>query len=83
MNIPQVIDSLAFVQNAAEPNYLTFPYTNAIGKTHEQLAVSVPIHGTTPSERDKAALAEAVTVQGALGEWTVKEDGSVWLMPKA
>jgi hypothetical protein len=83
MNIEAAIDDLAFVENAAGPLYLTFPYTSDIGKASESSSVRVPIRTENPSEKDKTALAEAISLQGALGEWVLHDDGTAWLMSKA
>lgn len=82
MNISSTIDSAAVVENAGGLNYLAFPYLNTIGKTHEMLSVRVPIHGDQASANDRQALAEAVAVQGALGEWQL-HDGAVWLVARS
>jgi hypothetical protein len=83
MDLKAAIDKFGVVQTAGHPHYYEFPYVNAIGVTRETLTVRVPIHGDAPSERDKAALLEAVKVQGALGEWKQQDDGEVWLSPHA
>ena len=80
MNIEHAIDTLAVVENAAGPHYLTFPYVSAIGKATETLSVRVPIHGEQPTENDKKALAEAIAVQGALGKWVLQADGTASLV---
>jgi hypothetical protein len=82
MNIENAIDSLAVVENAAGPNYLTFPYVSTVGRSTEPLTVRVPIHGNEPTAKDKTALAEAISVQGALGEWVLQDNGEVWLVGK-
>jgi hypothetical protein len=82
MNIENAIESLAVVENAAGPHYLTFPYVSTIGKETEALTVRVPIHGEEPSQKDKTALAEAISVQGALGEWVMQDNGEVWLVTR-
>ncbi len=81
MNLETLIASEASVENAGGLYYLAFPYTSSIGKTAEHLSVRVPIKGREPSPADKKALLEAVTVQGGMGRWTQKDDGSVWLVP--
>lgn len=80
MNIEAAIESVTKVENAGGQYYLSFPYTSAIGKTTKALAVQVPITHEQPSPNDKKALLEAVTVQGGLGRWHQKADGSVWLI---
>jgi hypothetical protein len=82
MNIENAIESLAVVENAAGPHYLTFPYVSTVGNSTEQLTVRVPIHGEQPSPKDKIALAEAISVQGALGEWVLQANGEAWLVAK-
>ena len=81
MNIETSIDSAARVENAGGLYYLTFPYQSAIGSSNEKLSVRVPIKSEQPSPADKKALAEAITLQGGLGRWTQKDDGSIWLVP--
>ena len=80
MNLETTIDSKAKIENAGGQYYLTFPYTNSVGKTTETLSVKVPIKNEQPSASDKKALVEAATVQGGLGKWIQKDDGSVWLV---
>jgi len=82
MNIESTIDSIARVENAGGLYYFAFPYTSAVGVNTDELSVRVPISGEQPSAKDKQALLEAVSVQGALGEWVYKEDGTVWLVDK-
>ncbi len=81
MNIESVIESIAKVENAGGQYSLVFPYTSSIGTKTEHLTVHVPIHQEQPSANDKKALFEAVTVQGGLGRWVQKNDGSIWLVP--
>jgi hypothetical protein len=81
MDIKAAIDSNATVVNAGGIYYLKFPYTNSVGVTTEILFVQVPIKHSEPSASDRKALLEAVTVQGGMGQWMQKSDGSVWLLP--
>ena len=80
MNIEAAIDGISISTNAGGLYYLEFPYTSSIGKKTEKLSVRVPMKREQPSDNDKKALLEAVTVQGGIGEWVQKEDGSVWLI---
>ncbi len=81
MNIEKSVDSAAYIENAGGLYYLTFPYQSLIGNEPEALSVRVPIKSEQPSAADKKALVEAITLQGGLGRWTHKDDGSIWLVP--
>jgi len=83
MNIDSTIDSVAVVENAGGLYYFVFPYMSSVGKTDDPLSVRVPMQGKTPSAKDKTALIEAISVQGGLGEWVLKDDGKVGLMGKS
>jgi len=82
MNLESTIESTAEVHNAGGMYYLAFSYMSTVGKTTEPLSVQVPIKSDQPTTKDKSALLEAVTMQGAIGEWIQKTDGSTWLVPK-
>lgn len=79
MNIETSVESLARVENAGGQYYLAFPYHSSIGKTTESLSIRVPIKSKQPSSADKKALVEAITVQGGIGRWVQRDDGSIWL----
>ena len=81
MDMKATIEKIATSQNAGGVFYLSFPYTSSVGKETEELSVQVPMKLEHPSEADKKALFEAVSVQGGIGKWTEKADGSVWLIP--
>lgn len=80
MDVKNAITSLGKSQNSAGAFYWVFPYTSSIGNQIEQLYVQVPTKSEVLSESDLQALIEAVNVQGALGKWLLKEDGTAWLV---
>lgn len=80
MDIKAVVETLSTSVNAGGQHYLSFPYTSSIGKQTELLTVQVPMRGQEPSEGDRKALFEAVSVQGGVGKW-MQKDGAVWLVP--
>jgi hypothetical protein len=79
MKLEQLVETIALVENAGGEYYLTLPYDSLIGKTAEKMAVKVPIKHAQPTAADKKALVEAATVQGGLGRWIQKDDGSLSL----
>ena len=80
MNIEAAVLSIAKVANVGGQHYLVFSYTSSVGKVTEPSSVQVPINHEAPSAGDRKALLEAVTVQGGIGKWVQKEDGSAWLV---
>jgi hypothetical protein len=83
MNIQSAVESLARVENAGGLFYLSFPYRSSVGNADEALVVKVPIKSATPTASDNQALVETVKLQGGLGTWVQKEDGTVCLLPNS